>query len=383
MRGAGLYISIPFCAQKCTYCNFRSDVYQRSLRKAYVKALGDEIAGAPILETDTLYLGGGSPSMLDAEEFAAITSHLPHSTWEEATIEVAPGEVQPERIKAWTAGGINRASLGVQSFDREVARAAGRRHDSAMVAEDVRTLRNAGIVNISIDLIAGLAFQTTETWNRSLECIERLDADHVSVYMLEADDDSRLGREIRTGGSRYGAEHIPGDTQIVDLYGAAVRRLRAMGFERYEISNFAREGRRGSHNRKYWTMQPYIGLGSDAHSFDGQNRWANVRTAPEYVHRSEKGVSAQEGIEKLDRQRLFEDRLLTGIRMVEGVALTRDEWNGLAPAAGPLEERGWVERIDQALRLTDEGMLFADTVVAELLPLSPGTSLIEESLYVL
>lgn len=366
-QSAGIFVSIPFCAQKCTYCNFRSDVYARGLRTDYLECLASEIEASDVAAADTLYFGGGSPSLLDPFEFGAVADRLRSRDWSEATIEVAPGEASRERIAAWTHGGINRASLGVQSFDPAVARAAGRKHDPETVRADALRLAEAGIRNLSVDLIAGLAFQSRASWRRSLDWVARLHADHVSVYMLEADDASRLGREIRAGGNRYGAPSVPDEDLTVDLYQTAVERLGALGYERYEISNFALPGKRSRHNIKYWTMQPYLGFGSDAHSFDGRRRWSNAATAPEYVRLIETCGSARTTCEELGPRRILEDRLLTGLRTRGGVRLDRGDWDALGPRVNALAERGLLVVEQSTIRLTDTGLLFADEATAELL----------------
>ena len=363
----GIYVSIPFCAQKCTYCNFRSNVYARSLREDYIRNMSAEIAQPDGPVADTLYFGGGSPSLLEPEEFEKIAKSLPAREWMEATIEVAPGEAVPDRVDEWIKAGITRASLGVQSFEPRVARQAGRSHTPETVRSDVALLRSRGVREISLDLIAGLSCQSAGSWRRSLEWVERLEVEHVSVYMLETDDDSRLGREIRAGGERYGAPDVPTEDETVDFYLSAVERLRQLGYERYEVSNFARPNSRSRHNLKYWRMAPYFGFGSDAHSFDGNLRWRNVATAPEYVARMEAGRSPREETERLDEARLLEDRILTGLRTADGVRLDAGEWSLLRPAASGLAARGWLEARRPNLRLTDEGMLFADEAVAELL----------------
>lgn len=367
MTPPGIYVSVPFCAQKCTYCNFRSGVFADRLRIEYVRCLAREIREADLADGETLYLGGGSPSLLDPDELAAILRPLRCVRWREATIEIAPGEATPSRITAWVSSGITRASLGVQSFDSTVARASGRRHDSLTVRDDRRRLADAGIRNLSVDLIAGLAHQTMATWQHSLDWVARLDVDHVSVYMLERDDDSRLGRELRSGGRRYGASHVPNNDETVDLYLWAVDRLAELGYERYEISNFARPGRRSRHNLKYWRMDPYLGFGSDAHSFSGRRRWRNVPTAGEYVRRMAAGRSPLAVSEDLDRVRLMEDRVLTGLRTRDGVQLEPAEWQALEPGIARLEERSWAVASRPSLRLTGTGMLFADQAVLELL----------------
>ena len=367
MSGPGVYVSIPFCAQKCTYCNFRSDVYSRALRSEYLEQLSKELRRAELAPGGTLYLGGGSPSLLEPHEFAVVSASLPGGGWDEATLEIAPGEATAERIRAWAACGIGRASLGVQSFDPAVARAAGRKHDPETVEAEIGRLAAAGIRAISVDLIAGLSRQTPATWNRSLEWVERLAVDHVSVYMLETDDDSRLGRELRSGGSRYGAPEVPCEDLILDLYLEAVERLAAMGFERYEVSNFARAGKRSHHNLKYWTLEPYLGFGSDAHSFDGRRRWFNVSTAPEYVQRMKAAGSARATIEELGPEQMLQDKVLTGLRMRAGVRLDASEWGKVRVRAEPLLERGWLVADGRSLRLTDRGLLFADEAIADLL----------------
>ena len=367
LDAAGIYISVPFCAQKCTYCNFRSDVYARNLRSAYLQCLADEIRKAAPAPGGTLYLGGGSPSLLEPEELSSLLAQIPHRDWTEATIEVAPGEASGERVRTWASSGINRVSLGVQSFVPQVARAAGRRHNPHTVQSEIRSLASAGINNVSVDLIAGLAHQSVSTWRRSLEWIERLAVDHVSVYMLEVDDASRLGRELRAGGQRYGARKVPDDDERLDLYLFAVERLRGLGYERYEVSNFARPDRRSRHNLKYWRMEPYWGFGSDAHSFDGRQRWSNVPSAPEYVERVSQGRSPRATCEELPPQRLLEDRVLTGLRTLDGIRLQPDEWRKLAPQVDSLGARGWLHAEPPWMRLTDRGLLFADEAVLELL----------------
>lgn len=367
MAPPGIYVSIPFCAQKCTYCNFRSDVYSRALRAEYLRCLASEVCEAALPRAETLYLGGGSPSLLEPDEFETLARALPSHAWREATIEVAPGEATPQRIAAWSRAGINRVSFGVQSFVPEVAKVAGRKHDGETVRTELERLDAAGISNISVDLIAGLARQTWASWQQSLAWLEQLGPNHVSIYMLESDDDSRLGRELRSGGTRYGASEVPAEDLILDLYLHALERLKDLGYERYEVSNFARPGAESAHNLKYWRMEPYFGFGSDAHSFDGKCRWSNAASAPEYVDRLNRGDPARVSTERLDSERLLEDRILTGLRTREGVRCSASEWEGLRANAAALTERGWLVAERRQLRLTDSGLLFADQAIAELL----------------
>jgi len=369
-RGAapGLYVSFPFCRQKCTYCNFASGVFSDDLRRRYVRGLGEQSAGSEVFDTaDTLYLGGGTPSLLSAEELSAILGGKPRE-WAEATMETAPGDVTAERAALWRRWGVDRVSLGVQSFDRRVAAAAGRKHSAELVAEEIAVLRRAGIERINVDLIAGLAHQQEADWEDSLDWVERLEVDHVSVYMLDADDDSRLGAEVRSQGSRYGAQQVPDDERTTALYLRAIERLAAMGIEHYEISNFSRPGAESLHNLKYWTFAPYEGLGSDAHSFDGARRWNTPRMASEYVARLEAGEGSRLEEEFLDDDRLRQDRLLTGLRLRRGVRLLEGDLVGLEEALERCSESGLIEQPEPGrLRLTLEGLLLANEVFLELL----------------
>ncbi len=210
---AGIYISWPFCAQKCTYCNFASGVLPRELEGRYLAALQNEISSHGFsFEPDTVYLGGGTPSAMETDHLDRLLNALP-GPWREATIEAAPGSLTARRVDAWLRAGINRVSLGVQSFIRQELARTGRKHSAEIVAQDVALLRAHGIHNFNIDLIAGLPGQTEASWAESLAAAIALEPPHVSVYMLEVDDDSRLGAEIRLGGKRYGAGDVPSESR--------------------------------------------------------------------------------------------------------------------------------------------------------------------------
>jgi oxygen-independent coproporphyrinogen-3 oxidase len=348
---AGVYISYPFCAQKCTYCNFASGVFPEPLRGPYLEAVCAEIRATEWKWTpETVYLGGGTPSLMDAEALAAVLRELPGYPWLEATIETAPGGITREKAEAWRRAGINRVSLGVQSFVQRELVGTGRKHTAEIVARDVETLRQAGVSNFNIDLIAGLPGQTTESWVESLASIERLGAPHVSVYMLEVDEDSRLGSELLASGGRYGAREVPSEDEIAAFYETAVERLRAMGLARYEISNFARPGFESRHNLKYWLREPYLGFGADAHSFDGEYRWSNAESAAEYV----KSPQRREPI----RADLEAERFLLGLRLDRGVELPAP------PALEGFIREGLVSTDGQRIRLTPRGVLLSNEVFA-------------------
>src|SRR5271165_4391395 len=267
----GLYLSVPFCRTKCSYCNFASDVFSKTAYENYVARVVEDIGQARetasamecVLDhdADSIYLGGGTPSILDPEQlvrtFDALRMHFSIAPAAEVTVECAPGTLTPALIDTLLRCGVNRVSLGVQSFVDQEAASVGRLHKRATVLEEIARLREAGLANINIDLIAGLPHQTAESWTYSLAEVIATGAPHVSVYMLEVDEDSRLGRELIAGGTRYHAHFVPDDEATADYYSQACDTLDAAGVAQYEISNFARPDRESRHNLKYWTRQPY------------------------------------------------------------------------------------------------------------------------------
>jgi oxygen-independent coproporphyrinogen-3 oxidase len=253
-------------------------------------------------------------------------------------------------------------------------RATGRSHDSETVAAAFANLKEAGIENITADLIAGLPHQTEESWEETLRLLSQLRPAHLSVYMLEVDADSRLGKEILVGGKRYGAGTVPSEEQVVQFYSIALQRLRDSGFERYEISNFAQPGRASRHNDKYWTGAPYFGFGLDAHSYDGQRRWSNTDNLSDYLNALERAKAPIREWKLLgDRERL-EERFFLGLRRLQGISLESLEKEFGVPVRRRYEQKirglheaGWLVEEGDRLRLTDEGVLFSNDVFAELL----------------
>ncbi len=357
---AGVYISYPFCAQKCTYCNFASGVFPRELESRYVETLLAELRSAEWPWTpETVYLGGGTPSQMDPGALAAVLGVIP-GQWAEATMEAAPGNLTAEKITAWKSAGINRVSLGVQSFDKKELARTGRKHTAEVVEREIALLRAAGIESINVDLIAGLPGQTPASWTASLDWIEKLAVPHVSVYMLEVDEDSRLGRELLVLGSRYGAGDVPNEDAIADSYELAVERLASLGIERYEISNFARPGFESRHNLKYWKRERYLGFGADAHSFDGEMRWRNPENAAEYVAgHVDEHMAEQRQIERTPADALGEPFFL-GLRLREGV-----EGNAFPDVIERFLREGLLERAGNRVRLTTRGVLLSNEVFAE------------------
>jgi len=355
----GVYLSYPFCAQKCTYCNFASGVFPRDLEARYLDALAAEVrAHRWEWPPETVYLGGGTPSTIDPDALAALVESIPGRPWKEATLEVAPGTITASKAQAWARSGINRVSLGVQSFVETEIRRTGRKHTAQTVIDEVVVLRDAGIANFNIDLIAGLSGQTEASWRESLEWIRRIAPTHVSVYMLEVDEDSRLGKELLLGGVRYGAADIPADHQIAAFYEMAVELLAGLGIQRYEISNFAMPGWESRHNLKYWKLEPYVGFGADAHSFDGRMRRQNPESLVEYL--DDNHVHAED----LPHA---EERFYVGLRLMEGIRPEPEEWRRFAEPIRRFVGAGLLETEDGVLRLTGRGVLFSNEVFQEFL----------------
>jgi oxygen-independent coproporphyrinogen III oxidase len=342
-------------------------------------------AGIPIPEAsssvDSIYLGGGTPGMLDGPQLAQVLDAVRESFEVEpgceVTIEASPENVTPAAASTWAGCGVNRVSLGVQSMVRAELRAVARLHDAAVVADAFAALRGAGIKNISVDLIAGLPRQTASSWETSVLSLLDSQPQHFSVYMLEVDEDSRLGSELLREGERYHASEVPSDEHVAAFYCAAMDLLRDSGFEHYEISNFALPGKRSRHNLKYWTHAPYFGFGTDAHSFDGERRWANADSVGGYIERIESNRPAIAELHPVSKREKLEERLFLGLRCRDGVSLSRldaEFVKGSKHTAAIADtysrqiadfcKAGWLESCGDVLRLTDTGVLFSNEVFA-------------------
>lgn len=355
----GVYISYPFCAQKCTFCNFASDVYSRDARAKYEKVLLKEIGAHNwSWQPETAYLGGGTPSLMPVEFLGELMAAIPGERLRELTIECAPGTITCELAGSWRECGVNRVSLGVQSFVTKELRQIGRRHTAEVVKAEVELLRDCGISNINIDLIAGLPGQTRESWAESLDWIERISPPHVSVYIFEVDEDSRLGNELILGGRRYGAGRVPDDGLVAEFYETAVDRLQRMGIERYEISNFAQPGWESRHNLKYWKLEPYAGFGLDGHSFDGTRRWSNPDTLDEYF------AGAQIDAAYCD---VSEEHFFVGLRLMKGIEPTGEEWARFAAPIRKWTDAGMLHKEGPHLRLAAEAVLISNEIFQDFL----------------
>jgi oxygen-independent coproporphyrinogen III oxidase len=385
----GVYIQVPFCQTKCTYCNFHTGVVAREKYGPYLDAVrreiaelatSDEVAAMVDAPADTVYFGGGTPSLLEPSALAGILEAVRRNFGFakavesaeplEITLEADPETITLEKAQAWLAAGFNRISLGVQSFDDRELQAAGRLHRRADIFTAARILRDAGFRNVSMDLIAGLAHQTRESWEESVARLLEIRPTHISIYLLEIDEGSRLGKESLAGGKRYSAEAIPSDDAMAESYESACARLAATGYEHYEISNWGLPGFRSRHNLKYWRREPYIGLGAGAHSFDGARRWSNVHDLAKYVAYIETGVSPREMIEPLTRQQALDEELFLGLRQLEGIDLARVEKKydvNLRARIASLREQGLLEMDGANLRLSSAHLTVSNEVFVELL----------------
>ncbi|MGA2834047.1 MAG: radical SAM family heme chaperone HemW [Terracidiphilus sp.] len=390
----GLYLSVPFCRSKCTYCNFASGVYPASEHERYVDRLLEDMQGAGNWaaqmgaelprRVDTVYLGGGTPSLLAPalleRLFAAIRLHFDLDPDAEITVECAPGQLADEALAALADCGVNRVSLGVQSFiDREAA-SSGRLHNRAVVLADVMRLRAARISNLNIDLIAGLPGQTFDSWQESLMVMAALaDAGvpHASVYMLEVDEDSRLGREMLAHGARYHADLVPTDDAIARMYSMAIEALHHAGLGQYEISNFCRPGFPSRHNLRYWQRRPYLGLGLDASSMLLTDRRESVlrSTTTDDLKAYLAGAKPAETT-WLTRAQQHEEAWFLGLRLNAGVDVAAMEREFgialLAPAleaVARLEENGLLSFNGKTVQLAAQGRLLSNDVFQEFLGL--------------
>ncbi|MBV8436892.1 MAG: radical SAM family heme chaperone HemW [Silvibacterium sp.] len=388
MHTLGLYVSIPFCKSKCTYCNFASGVFPASYFDRYIGRLLEDLSAirtqAPEWDAelpeiiDSLYLGGGTPSLLPSELvvrlFAAIRREFVVLPSAELTIECAPGQLEDTTLSAMVEAGVNRISFGVQSFIDSEAKHTGRLHTREIALRDIDRVRRAGVPHINIDLIAGLPGQTHESWWESLCVLADTGVEHASIYMLEVDEDSRLGREVTSGGLRYYAPQVPSDEAIADMYSEAVELLAAHGLAQYEISNFAREGRESAHNLKYWQRKPYVGLGLDAHSmlrthFSEALRFATTDELEPFL--DSPGWNQPH---RLSREEELEEAWFLGLRLNAGVSFRdlRAEFGASAvdsfePILTDLECDGLITWTGDRVTLTPRGRLVSNEVFEQFL----------------
>jgi oxygen-independent coproporphyrinogen-3 oxidase len=288
----------------------------------------------------------------------------------EVTLEADPETVDGVKAAAWVAAGINRVSFGVQSFSDKELLAAGRMHRRADIYRAAGILREAGIRNIGFDLIAGLPFQTRDSWRESLVELGKLEPEHVSVYLLEVDEGSRLGLEILQSGTRYSAGAVPTEDSMAEFYETACAFLAERGYHHYEISNWARPGLESRHNLKYWRREAYLGFGAGAHSFSGRQRWANAHDAAEYVEAITAGRLPAEQVEAVTRESALEEELFLGLRQLDGIDVRRIEREygvGLGTRFEGLHAAGLLERDGDVVRLAPAKLSISNEVFVELM----------------
>jgi len=367
----GLYLHIPFCAAICNYCNFNRGLFDAALKERYLAALRAEIGragdGAP---ADTIYLGGGTPSLLEPAEVGALLDACARAwTLEpgaEITLEANPETVTPERLAGFRAAGVNRLSMGVQSFrDEELARLS-RLHSSARAVEAFCAARAAGFDNVSLDLMLWLPQQSVADWLASVDRLIALEPDHASLYLLEIYPNAPLRDAMARG--RWS---VAPDEDAAEMYLSGLERMDNAGYVQYEISNVARPGRRSRHNLKYWTDGEWLGLGCGAHSTRGGMRWHNVSATEEYIAAVDAGRSPSVEGRTLSADERLEDALYMALRLNEGIDVEGvrrrydvDVWGRFGGALQPFVDQGVLRYDGRAVRLTRAGMLVAHEVMA-------------------
>ncbi|MCS6817889.1 MAG: radical SAM family heme chaperone HemW [Blastocatellia bacterium] len=372
----GIYVHIPFCPYKCSYCDFDSGVYPESLIAAYLAALKQEIGRTSALLAgeeafvDTIYFGGGTPSLLDPERLGDLLWTLRRSflvhTGAEITIEANPGTLTAQKARALRQLGVNRVSLGAQTFSEDELRVLGRHHTVEHVVESIALLREAGIENVNLDLILGIPGQDLASWKRTMEHVFALRPAHISVYLLEVHEETPLAAQLARG-----VLVEPDEALTVQMYDWFLDRAEAEGYEHYEISNFCRPGFASRHNLKYWSDEPYLGFGCSAHSYDFRERRWNLATPRAYVEAMRERGEAVAGRIPMTESRRIEEALMLGLRRCAGVDLNAfrerygvDVLERYGAQLAPLEDAGLIEISDGVLRLTRKGFVLANEVFA-------------------
>ncbi len=371
-----LYVHVPFCVGKCHYCGFYSTIYTQEQANEYVAALCLEAANNQHVfygrTFDTIYIGGGTPTALSSEQLerlvAALNKYFHISKDAEFTIEANPKTVSDSKLTLLQKAGVNRLSLGVQSFNDDVLQALGRVHSAREAVDAVMLARSSGFANIGIDLIYGVPGQTDSQWNETLDRAIILKPEHVSAYSLSIDEGSRFRKETAAG-----TFALPFDEQVATMYGCAVKNLGLAGYSRYEISNFSLPGFTCRHNRNYWDRGEYLGLGPGAWSFISGKRYRTIADVREYSSRTNAGLPVIGEEEVATLRQAANETVMLGLRTVEGVDLVRYERDFGAAAvqllgknAAPLKQAGLIEESKGRIRLTERGFLLADEALARL-----------------
>ena len=373
MRPAGIYIHIPFCRARCSYCDFATGAYESALAERYVRAVSNEIKNFPLAEDspeiETIYFGGGTPSLLEAAQAAhileAVRERFRIREDAEVTMEMNPGTVTLDRLRQFRACGINRASFGAQTFDDLELKRLGRTHTAEDVRRTFSLLREAGFANVSFDLIAGLPGQTLDNWSRNLDEALALRPEHLSFYILEVHQGTPLADQIRRG-----AQPSPDEDLAAEMYRMMLERAATQGYEHYEISNLCLPGYASRHNTKYWTGEAVYGFGCSAHSYDGRlTRWSNERDARRYTELIEKAESALVETIELDERSARAESIFLGLRLMRGISLSEHRARFGADLRADyladlerLSEAGLIKLEDDSMKLTTSGVLLSNEV---------------------
>jgi putative oxygen-independent coproporphyrinogen III oxidase len=368
----GLYIHIPFCSAICNYCNFNRGLFDVDVKARYVDALVSEICNqkSETSQADTIFFGGGTPSLLEPDEVARIIgaceSAFAVAVDREVTLEANPESVTEERLAAYRRAGVNRVSFGVQSFRDDELRRLSRRHSADRARAALGEARAAGFDNVSLDLMMWLPQQQVSEWLASIDAAIALDPEHLSLYMLEVYPNAPLKDDM----ARARWSQAP-DDDVAAMYLAAMERLDAAGYRQYEISNVAKPGRRSRHNLKYWTDGEWLGFGCGAHSTHGGVRWKNISSTEDYIAAVGRGATLTVDVRRLTPEERLGDALFTGLRLVDGIDVnaiqTRygvDVWRRFGADLEPFLEAGCLRRTESGLSLTREGMLLAHEVMS-------------------
>jgi oxygen-independent coproporphyrinogen III oxidase len=365
----GVYIHVPFCSAICNYCNFNRGLLDGDLKRRYVDAVEQDIRRqADGVPADTIYFGGGTPSLLDPAEIARLIQACRQACAmagdAEITLEMNPETATPERLDGFRAAGITRLSIGVQSFRDEELRRLGRIHDAARAQAVVQAARSAGFDNISVDLMMWLPQQTVAQWLTSVDTLIAVAPDHASLYILELYPNAPLKEDMARGGWSQAP-----DDDAAEMYLQGLARLDAAGYTQYEISNVARPGRASRHNLKYWRDGEWLAFGCGAHGTRHGRRWRNVTGTEDYIQRVASQQETISEIRVLSEQERLEEALFTGLRLTDGLHLREidaafrvDVWDRYGAALQRFVSAGLLERSPEVLRLTREGMLLANEV---------------------
>lgn len=382
MSSLGVYIHIPFCLNKCPYCNFNSYVLHPLPEAVYIDSILSEITTisrdhfSDFRTVDTIYFGGGTPSLFSPDSMEqvleAIGTHYSFSNNAEVTLEANPCSLNRIKLKGLLDAGINRLNLGFQSLKDCFLQRLGRIHSAEQAYQAFDLARETGFHNLGVDLIYGIPGQETGEWEDDLEAVIQLKPEHVSAYNLTVEPHTPFSHWVKQG-----TVLLPSEEKVIELYERTHTMLSDAGYDHYEISNFALSGYRSRHNQKYWILKPYMGIGAGAHSYKKSNsewglRWWNVEDPYRYMGSIEQGQSSIENVERLSKREAFHEAIFLGLRQFEGIHLSElnndfgscpdETW----PLVSDLIDARFLEATHDGFKLTSQGMLLSDEIVQHL-----------------